>query len=365
VRQPRLRVLFNCPNPQLQGGPPTHLPMLEEELRQHVEVETFDYGRQTDDETLIRKLVSRSLDLIALRSKILTIQPHLIHHNTAFDNFSILRDAPLVWLSQKYNVPIFLKVHGSFDESFGKMNPLLERLRSIILSHVTCIGVLSDAEKKDFLTAWPSLAGRVEVVKNIIRPIFNSVSRRESELPTLLFISRVIRKKGIFDLLEAVPIVLKKSPTARFIVIGTGTDAAEFDRRVAEHGLSASVQRIGYVSNLDTIQFYTSAWTLVFPTHFPEGMPMVVAEAMAAGVPIITTRTRFSQSYMLPERHCLFIDGKNPLSIADAIVRLLESPKLRSEMSRNNRELAKAFDVPIVTKEYLEIYRRLTGLTPT
>jgi glycosyltransferase involved in cell wall biosynthesis len=361
--QPRLRVLFNSPNPNLHGGIPAVACLLEKELHKHVELQVFEYGRKTDNETIFRKLASRSLDLITLRSKILAFQPHIIHHNTAFDSLSIMRDAPLVWLSKMYKISILLMVHGSFDESFGRINPLLARLRNALLKNAHCIGVLSEIEKKAFLTTWPFLGHRVKVVKNIVRSDFYTIARREAEFPTLLFISRFIGKKGIFDLLEAIPAVLKKFPAARFIFVGSGNDAVDFDRRVEERDLIPSVQRTGYINNFATAQFYESAWAFVFPTHFPEGMPMVVAEAMAAGVPIITTRTRFSRSYMVHEKHCLFIDYKSPSSIADAVIRLLESPELRDQMSQNNRELAKLFVAEIVTSEYLKIYDNLTDLT--
>jgi glycosyltransferase involved in cell wall biosynthesis len=365
MAQPRIRILFNRPNANLHGGIPTVASLLEKELHKNVELQLFEYGRRTDDETIFRKLGSRSLDLITLRSKILAFQPHIIHHNSAFDRLSIIRDAPLVWLAKRCKISIFLMVHGSFNESFGKMNALLARLRNTLLKHADCIGVLSEIEKKAFLTAWPFLGDRLRVVKNIIRPDFYTISRQQTEFPTLLFMSRFIRRKGIFDLLDAVPAVLKKFPTAQLIFVGSGNDAIEFDKRVAEKGLTSNVQRVGHVSHLATSQFYASAWALVFPTHFPEGMPMVVAEAMAAGVPIITTRTRFSQSYMLHEKHCLFIDYNSPASIADAIIHLLECPGLMAQMSQNNRELAKLFEAEIVTSEYLNIYRHLRDVALT
>jgi glycosyltransferase involved in cell wall biosynthesis len=357
----RLRVLFNTPNPKLQGGPPTHLPLLETQLRKHTHLETFAYGRKTDLETLFAKVVGRSKDLLTLRAKIAAFQPDIIHHNTAFDSMAMMRDAPLVWLAKQYKVPLLLKMHGSFHEAFGQMNPVLEKLRNFMLQHAHCIGVLSAIEKQYFLETWPFLGDRVKVVKNIIKPEFYRIERQELAYPTLLFISRFIQKKGIFDLLEAIPGVRKKFPAAQFIFVGSGSDAAEFDKRVKEKKLTASVHRVDHINNLETAKFYASAWALVFPTHFPEGMPMVVAEAMAAGVPIITTRTKFAQSYMLMERHCLFIDYKNPLSIENQIIYLLERPELRQQMSKNNRELAKSFQAEIVTHEFINIYHEVVN----
>jgi glycosyltransferase involved in cell wall biosynthesis len=355
----RLRVLFDCPNPTLHGGPPTHLPLLEAELRRHVDLELFEYGRRTDTETTFDKLVGRTKDLVRLRAKISSFRPDVIHHNTAFDTRALIRDAALTWVAKLCNAPVFLKMHGSLDELFGKVRPPVERLRDAVIRNADCVGVLSETEMKKYLDAWPFLGNRVKVVKNIIKPEFYAVERRESLRPTVLFISRFIRQKGIFDLLDAVPGVLKKFPTAEFVFIGSGSDAAEFDERVRKKQLYVSVRRIDHLSNAETAKFYASAWAFVFPTHFPEGMPMVVAEAMAAGVPIITTKTNFSRSYMSAGGHCLFVESGNPASIKDQIIYLLGDRELRQRMSVNNRRLAQSFRAEIVAEEFVGIYKNL------
>src|SRR6266545_3678583 len=106
VNRKSIRLLFNSPNPNLQGGMPTHLPLLEAELRKHITLETFEYGRKRDFEGIAAKIFGRLQDLLHLKKKILSFRPDLIHHNTAFDNFSLLRDAPLVWLTKRYKLPL-------------------------------------------------------------------------------------------------------------------------------------------------------------------------------------------------------------------------------------------------------------------
>jgi len=146
--------------------------------------------------------------------------------------------------------------------------------------------------------------------------------------------------------------VLRKFPTARFVFIGSGCDAEQFDAQVRDAKLATSIKRIDHLSNAETAKFYASAWTLVFPTYFPEGMPMVVAEAMAAGVPIITTRTNFSRSYMSAGDHCLFVDAGDSNSIEEQIVYVLAHRELRQRMSTHNRALAKCFRSEVVAMSF-------------
>jgi glycosyltransferase involved in cell wall biosynthesis len=355
----RLRVLFDTPNSGLQGGLPTHLPLLETELRKHVNLECFTYGRRNDVETILIKCMRRTKDLLNLRSKILRFKPHIIHHNTAFDRIALLRDAPLIALCRRYRIPVLLKMHGSANDTLGDLSPLLTKMRNIVLRYSDCITVLSEAEKQQFLSRWPFLGPRLRVAKNIIRPSFYSIRRQEAKFPMLLFISRFIREKGPFELLDAIPTVLDKFPNAQFRFIGSGSDASEFDRQLRSRKLGSSVERLNHIDNGATSAFYASAWAFVFPTHFPEGMPMVIAEAMAAGVPIITTKTNFSLSYMSPGDHCIFVSVKDSSSLADQIVYLLENCEVRQRMSVNNRKLAGSFATEVVTREFLDIYEQL------
>jgi glycosyltransferase involved in cell wall biosynthesis len=266
-----------------------------------------------------------------------------------------------VWLAKILGVPLFLKVHGSFRETFGHLAPPLSWLRSSLLRNVPMLGVLSQQEKVEFLCLSPRLQKRVRVVKNVIGQEFLNIVRRESAYPTVLFISRFVKMKGPFDLLAAVPLVLNQCATARFVFAGSGPAVEEFLAEVKRRALEKYVAWVGNLDHSATIEYYIQSWVFAFPTHFPEGMPMVIVEAMAAGIPIVTTRTRFSTSYMQEAKHCLFVDHSNPSSLAKAICALLKNPGMRSDFSENNRQFAKQFCLDRVVEEYLAIYSEIVA----
>ncbi len=350
-----MKILFNSPNPKLHGGPPTHLPFLEAKLRERLDLTPFEYGRKSDHETLSNKIIGRFLDLINTKKTIQKVKPDIIHHNSSFDSRGLLRDAPLVLLSNTQRVPIFIKMHGAIPETFTDSKFLTRICRRIVLKKSAGIGVLSQAEKKEFEQHFPWIKGKVFVVKNIIKPDFFSVKRQESDIPIVLFISRFIRKKGAFDLLNAVPEILLKIPETQFLFVGDGASATEFDQEVIERKLSINVRRFAHVDNIQTKDFYSRAWVFVFPTHFPEGMPMVVAEAMATGVPLVTSKTLFSLSYMNEGQHCLYINNRTN-EIADQIIRVLSDRDIRLKMSVENKKLAHNFSAETVANEYVEVY---------
>ncbi|OGF15030.1 MAG: hypothetical protein A2509_04090 [Candidatus Edwardsbacteria bacterium RIFOXYD12_FULL_50_11] len=355
----RVKILFGILGPEVHGGISQVSPYLESCLRDKVTIKTFIFGRRSNSERVFDKCIGRFADLIRLTIDVHGLLPDIIHHNTSFDRKSIIRDAPLVFILKRAGIPLLLMIHGSHRESFGKMSSIMRSLRDYVLKNCACIGTLSEAEKNDFCDYWPDLKGKVRVLKNIIKPEFYQAVRRERATPKILFVSRFIRKKGVFDLAKAAPKVLAEFPDAEFLFVGSGPAGGEFDSLVEVNGLGGNIRHLEHIDNLAIIEHYKDSWCLVFPTHYPEGMPMVVAEAMAAGCPVVTTRTRFSLSYMEEEKNCIYVAEGDPESIADGIIRLLKDDNLRMSISRNNRVLAERFTADKVVDEFMNIYKSL------
>jgi len=357
---PSIRILFNTLNPGLHGGQATCDPMLEEALRGLIEVRRYTYGRKSDREAIVQKTFGRIGDLVRLRTLCRRLRPHLIHHNSAFDFLAILRDAPLMLLAKREAVPVFLRLHGSLHEAFLPVSGIFNLARQTVLRTADRIGVLSEIEKCEFEEAFPLVRGKVCVVKNIINCEFAAVERQEADRPTVLFLSRFIRKKGPFDLLHAVPLVLKREPASQFLFVGDGEDADAFDSEATAMNLGDAVRRIPHVDSRQSLSLYAKAWMFVFPTYFPEGMPMVIGEAMAAGLPIVSSPTRFSRSYMTEGVHVIYSEPGDVHSIAGNILKLCQDSKLRDRMSLANRKLGlEWFTARRVVREYVDIYQEI------
>lgn len=354
-----MRILLNTPSRHLEGGPATHLWLLEEGLRARLDVIPFHYGRRSDHESVARKCLGRFSDLLAVRRLLRSARPDMVHLNTAFDTRALLRDAPLVRLCKSYGVPVFLKVHGSFPEAVRPLGGWTGWCQRTIVDHCAGLGVLSAEEGAEFESAFPALRGRVHVVKNIIPPIYGQVERREADTPEILFVARFLRKKGPFDLLKAVPLVLQRAPEARFIFAGDGPDAAEFDAEVERCRLGASVERLPQMAPEQVAGRYGTAWAFAFPTHFAEGMPMVVAQALASGVPVLAPNLRFVKSYLKDDESVLLIDPENPGSIASQLIRLIDDSRLRKKLAESGGVVARGFDTDTAAAEFHELYRAL------
>lgn len=354
-----LRILFNTPNPQLHGGPATHLPLLKAALEVYVQVEPFRHGRAADDESTVRKCVQTGINLTSVELKIRRRRPDVIHVNSAFDTRSIFRDTPLALLARRHGIPLLLKTHGSFPEIIRPSRKGVEFAKKILIRNISLLGVLSEAEKTEFECFLPELRGRVCTVKNVVSEDFMTAERCEAGEPLVLFASRFLRRKGPFELLDAVPAIVQRIPNARFVFVGDGPDASTFDAEIVKRRIGGHVQRLSHVDRREIMAWYTRAWVFVFPTLFSEGMPMVIAEAMATGTPIIATRIRFALSYMTEYENCIYCERDDVDSVATQVIRVLTDSALRLRMSQANRMLARQFRADTVAREFVGLYQRL------
>ena len=358
------RILFNTPSPFLHGGLATCLPLLQSGLERYVEIETFRHGAVANNETVLWKCVRTALNLASAGIKIFSRRPDVIHVNSAFDNRSIVRDIPLALLAARHGIPLLLMAHGSHPETISDTRRSVEFAKQLLVRNVSLLCVLSTSERDEFENFIPQLKGRVCVVRNVISDLFLNTTRCESDDPLVLFASRFIRKKGPFQLLAAVPSITQHLPTVRFVFLGDGPDAAEFDNEVRARRLGSVVQRLPYAGRDEIAAWYSRAWVLVFPTFFAEGMPMVMAEAMATGTPIVTTRTRFCRSYTAEHENCLYCEPQSPESIAQQVTRLLTDSSMRRRMSESNRSFALQFRQAAVALEFVQLYDRLCRAVP-
>ena len=88
---------------------------------------------------------------------------------------------------------------------------------------------------------------------------------------------------------------------------------------------------------------------------------MSVFYAVAAGLPIITTRIRAAADYLTEPENCLWVEPRNPELLAEKIATLLRSVETRNRMSEANKHLARQFTAEVVTQKYLQVYENLVA----
>ncbi|AWB08199.1 glycosyltransferase family 4 protein (plasmid) [Azospirillum humicireducens] len=154
---------------------------------------------------------------------------------------------------------------------------------------------------------------------------------------SLLFVGRVVRQKGLDVLFEALA-SLPSGTRGRIglTIVGDGPARPELEAQAARLGLSERVAFRGWLGRDELPAAYRAADAFVFPSR-DEGMPNVVLEAMAAGLPVVATRIAGNRDLVVEEETGLMLDADDTPALAAALARLAEDPALRRRLGEGGR----------------------------
>jgi glycosyltransferase involved in cell wall biosynthesis len=156
----------------------------------------------------------------------------------------------------------------------------------------------------------------------------------DPQVVKILYLAHCTREKGLFDTLTAAALAqqrlaARQAPISlRLLVTGgfvTAEEEAEFKRAVAQPGMAGLVQYFGFVSGDQKHQLLREADLFCFPTYFQnENQPVNLIEAMAFGLPILTTRWR-SLPELFPADYPGLVNIRSPEQVADVLLSLITS----------------------------------------
>ncbi len=171
----------------------------------------------------------------------------------------------------------------------------------------------------------------------------------------LLFVGTLLERKGIFVLVETAKLLLKQMDNFVVTYVGAGPLAGELARSIDDAGLSDYVELKGGVYNESNLwREYDAADIFVFPTY-AEGFPRVILEAMARGLPVVSTRV--SGIPGLVKDHALLVSPGSPYEVAEAILKVIDDPMLRRNLIRGGREIARQYTLEETTRRRAEAIR--------
>jgi len=234
------------------------------------------------------------------------------------------------------------------------------------------------AHKKAELVIVPSIGVKNEISQSYglnlrkIKVIYNSVDielvkkSKEEEIkhplfmnrtPIIITFGRLISRKGFCDLLKAFCLICDKW-LARLVLIGEGEDRMRLEKLTEELNLKNKVLFLGYQEN--PFKYISRAAVFVLPSLW-EGFGNVIIEAMACGIPVISTRCPSGPDEIITnEVNGLLIPVGDMNALAKAILRLLEDGSLRRRLAEAGRKRAEDFRVEKMVAEYEKIFGEVT-----
>jgi len=280
-------------------------------------------------------------------------------HLTGVYSFTTI---PTLFLARLFGKPVVWSPRGALQRWPGSrrvwLKALWDRLCRVVVAGRTVLHVTSKEEGEESASKLPGL--KTAVIPNGV-DIPALVPRMSSGGQLrLLFVGRLDPKKGVENLIEACRMVQGRLNRGWSLVIaGSGRSSYESSLKACavEKGVAGQVRFVGHVGNQQKTVLVAEADILVLPS-FTENFGLVVAEALAHGVPVIaSTHTPWKR---VEEMQCgLWVDNDSE-TLAKALERMAIMPL--AEMGARGREwMSREFSWPAVARAMLEYYRLLAG----
>lgn len=178
----------------------------------------------------------------------------------------------------------------------------------------------------------------------------------------LLWVGRLSREKGLHHFIEALPLIRRTRPVVLTAVCGQGPDDYRRGilRQIEQSGLTDVVRLLPPVPRRELAEIYRAHDALVFHSVFSEPVALVVAEAFAAGLPVITLAPQASSALLRPDETCLCFSPMEPLAFAAAVDRMLVDHSFRERLREQAHALIRRhFHLEVMGAAYDDALRTL------
>lgn len=290
----------------------------------------------------------------------------VVHINPSLNTKSLLRDGlfMLVLRLKKQNTLVFF--HGWDEKLSARIQKSAVRcwLMRQAFGHSPRILVLASGFRDQLVEMGLD-------VNNIstITTMFDGKQLRSVRKPrrmhgqNILFLSRFVHEKGLFELIDAFSRISKKFPDARMVMAGEGPSRDELEQAIKQSGLADVVELPGYIRGEDKAVLLTNADIFVLPTYYGEGCPVSMLEAMAAGLAIVSTPVGGIPDILHDGVNGALLESANPELIYDALHDLLSSEEKLAVISQTNIEQAwKRYEAAVITAEIEGYYQQVSGI---
>jgi len=264
------------------------------------------------------------------------------------------------------NPAVAVTSHGG--DLFALRGRLFSRLKTWITRRANALTVVSDA-----MVRKAASMGLQE--ETLISNIPMGVDSRGTFTPPaadadrrgLLFVGRLVDKKGVEYLLRAMPDILARHPGERLTIIGDGPLRQPLSDLCRELDISGNVSFEGSLDNRDIPPHLRRAAIAIFPSIVTgagdqEGSPVAIMEALACGCAAIVADYPGAGDIVTPGETGIIVPGKSPGAIADAVLELLDDPGRRQALGSRGRAWVQArYDWQVISGRFMHLFRDLAA----
>ena len=257
-------------------------------------------------------------------------------------------------------IPLVCTSHGA--DLFALRGKLFQSTKRWVLDHCKAVTVVSRAMLQIVLDMGVE-SEKVQVIpmgvdlQKFFVPNHQVIRNRKE----LLFVGRLVEKKGLNVLLEAMPKVLARYPDVRLTVAGSGPLESQLREQCRTLDISENVDFLGMVPQAELPGLYQRAAMSVFPfieaeSGDQEGFGLVMIEAMGCGCPVIASHLPAIHDSVTHGKNGLLVPPGNPGILAKTIIKLISDPDLAEKLGMEaGKRVLKCFDWEVIGRKYADL----------
>jgi glycosyltransferase involved in cell wall biosynthesis len=312
----------------------------------------------------INKLSKMIFYLFHIFNDLRLFKPDLIYFTLSPTGLAFYRDSIYVGLIRLFRVPIVFHLHGKGikEKARHPFNKILyffvfKNAKIILLSKLLKTDLEGVIDKKKQLFYLPNGIKDDEISHH-----FRQLQKPPSKTPVILFLSNIDKTKGVFIFLEALSYLIKRNFEIEALLVGgivASVPEKMLHQKINDYNLTNNVTYLGPKFGKEKEEILSNSDIFVFPTY-KDAFPLVILEAMRAGLPILSTKEGAIPEIVDDGKTGLLVEKKNARDLADKIELLLKDDKLRSKMGKESQlKFLEKYSSDIFEKNLNNIFKKI------
>lgn len=299
-----------------------------------------------------RKLIKATCGYIQFIKELCVNRPDIVHIHSSFGP-SFWRKLPFIFIADWRNIPVINHIHGAeFDCFYENASNRKKQIIRKVYCKCRILIALSEEWRSKLKLIVPE--NKIVVIENYcIIPELIAAKKKQ-----MLFLGEIGERKGCFDIPAIYAEILKKWGQTPLLIGGDG-EIEKMQRLLGERNVADEVSFLGWVRGREKDKILQESSIFLFPSY-NEGMPVVLLEAMAYGLAIVTTNVGG-----IPQLIDHGVDGYickpgDICDMAEKVIELLENDARRASFGNAAREKAIAhFGLEKHLERLCDLYREL------
>ncbi|NJL94360.1 MAG: glycosyltransferase family 4 protein [Anaerolineae bacterium] len=269
----------------------------------------------------------------------------------------LARQSGLPWVSELHHVEGYPRAATPRERLY---RTLAQRYVRAVRDEVAAFRVVNQQEMPGFLRALGVPEQKIHVLPSLYLDF--EIFRPGPAVPRydVLFVGRLVPNKGLFTLLEALARVKAARPQVRLAILGQGPLRAALEKRILGLELTANVEFLPPAADARAVAHHYRESRMLVCASTSEGGPRVTVEAMACGVPVISTPVGVMGDLIVDEENGLLFHWDSA-ALAARILRLLGDADLRTRLGTGGQRSVAHFAATEVIAGYAQGLQRIAA----